>query len=248
MCKIISISYDTGKKFNAYLAVQKAKEPLPALILIHEVWGVNDNIKRIAEQLSDEGYVVLAPDLLNGTGIIEKMSPELFADLQDPKKRHQAQVEMRDALQPLSTPDFAETTLAKLRAAFRYLTIHEQCDGNIGVVGYCFGGTSAFYLATREPMLAATVVYYGQPPHPLDAIEKIKSPVLAFYGKKDKSLTASLPDLERAMNRYHKDFTFIVYPGVGHAFANSANAATYDKAAAEDAWSKTLDFLRRHLY
>jgi carboxymethylenebutenolidase len=248
MCKTITISYDTDKKFNAYLAVPKAKGPLPALILIHEVWGVNDNIKGIAEQLRDEGYIVLAPNLLNGTGVIEKMSPRLFADLQNPAKRHQAQIEMRDALQPLLTPEFAEAALAKLKAAFKYLTIHSQCDGNIGAIGYCFGGTCAFQLAIHEPMLVAAVIYYGQPPRPIENVEKIKAPIMAFYGKKDQSLMAVLAELEQAMERYNKDFSSVVYPDAGHAFANSTNVATYDKAAAEDAWSKALDFLRRHLY
>lgn len=248
MSKNITISYDKDKKFNAYLTAPKAKGPLPALILVHEIWGLNDHIKNVAERLSNEGYIVLAPDLFDDTEIMGKISPEIFANLQNPEKRHQAQAEMRDMMQPLSTPEFAEEALAKLRSGFSYLTIHDHSDGNIGAIGFCLGGTYVFHLATREPMLNATVVYYGQPPRPLKTVENIKSPILAFYGEKDKSLIAVLPELEETMEKFNKDFTSVVYPDAAHAFFNDTNAAAYNRVAAEDSWSKALDFLRRHLY
>jgi carboxymethylenebutenolidase len=124
-------------------------------------------------------------------------------------------------------------------------------------MGFCFGGTYAFELAVRENKnpenktstnrLAACIVFYGQPPNPLSDVEYIGCPVLGLYGEKDERLMKSLPELEEAMAKYHKDFTFKVYKNTGHAFFNDTNKYTYNEAATTDSWSIALEFLRKNL-
>src|ERR1700722_15057633 len=139
-----------NEKFKGYVAVPEGSGKHPGLILIHAIWGVDAHIKDVTERYAKQGFVVIAPDLLGNTGILEKISPTLFADLRDPEKKHAAQAKMRELMQPLSTQEFSDEALAKLEASFEFLSTHERCTGNIGILGFCFGGTYSFFLATKE--------------------------------------------------------------------------------------------------
>jgi carboxymethylenebutenolidase len=245
----------TTEGFTSYVAVpesdksKKAGKKYPGLILIHEIWGLDKHIKDVTERYAKEGFIVIAPDLFAGTGVVEKMSPAIFADLRgaDLEKRHVAQAKMREIMQPLSTKEFSEVTMAKLRACYDYLSSEKLCTGSIGVLGFCFGGTYSFHLAAKEPAIKACVPFYGQPPQPLDNVAGISCPVLAFYGEKDENLMKSLPDLEAAMKKHVKDFTFKVYKNTGHAFFNDTNKIAFNKEARDDAWKLSLDFLHKNL-
>jgi carboxymethylenebutenolidase len=219
----------------------------PGLILLEEIWGVDAHIKDVSDRLSREGYVVVSPELLAETGVLEKISPAIFADMQDPEKRHAAQALMRDAMQPLSTPEFAEKTSVRLAASFDYLIKHSRVNGSIGILGFCFGGTYSFHLATQEPRLKACIVFYGQGPSPIESAANITCPVLGLYGEKDERLVSALPALTESMKKYGKDFTSIIYPNTGHAFFNDTRKDAYNKAAAEDSWKKLLEFLKKNL-
>jgi carboxymethylenebutenolidase len=233
------------KDFKAYISMP-AGEPRGGLIVLEEIWGVNENIRDITDRFAREGYVALAPELLGDTGILEKMSPEIFADMRDPAKAHAAQAKMREIMQPMQTKDFADLTLARLASCFEYLK--DAASGKkIGILGFCFGGTWSFFFASKEPGISAAIPFYGQPPAPLDAVKDIACPVLAFYGEQDERLMTSLPQLILAMETYGKDFAHKVYPGAGHAFFNDRRPEAYRKEAAEDAWRMTLDFLSKHI-
>ncbi len=242
------ITFKSGEKeINAYIATPEAKGAYPGLVLIHEIWGLTEHIKDVANRYADQGFFVLAPDILSDTGISEKMSPTLSKDLFNPEKRHEAQARMRAVVQPISTKEFSEDALKKLVSSVDYLLQQKGCTGNVGVLGFCFGGTYSFHLAVNEKRLKACVTFYGQPPQPLDLVEKISCPVLSFYGEKDENLMKSLPQLEEAMKRYNKNFTYKVYENTGHAFFNDTNEFAYNKEAAEDAWKTSLAFLRKNL-
>ncbi len=241
-----SVEFDNGK-INAYLAAPDDKAKHAAIILIHEIWGLNDHIKDIANRFMQQGYIVLAPDLLSKSGVTEKISQDLLAKMQNPATRDDAQKQMREATAPVHSPEFGAETVGKLQAVFSYLYNHPRSNGQIAIVGFCFGGTYSFALACTGVGLKAAVPFYGRPPEPLEKIKAMKCPVLAFYGEQDTKLMASLPQLKDAMAKYGKQFVDIVYPNTGHAFFNDTNPATYNKEAAVDSWHKTLTFLAQHL-
>ena len=217
---------------------------MPGLIIIHEVWGLTDHIKDVADRFAKEGYDVLAPDLLSHTGITEKIDQNIMREIMNPETRSEAQKKMRAAMTPLQEPGFAEETVAKLMLCVTRLLATSR---TVGVVGYCFGGTYAFSLAASDNRLKAAVPYYGHAPEDPDKIKQITCPVLAFYGEKDTGLMGGLEDLKQMMAKYSKDFTPVVYPDAGHAFFNDTNPVTYNAKVARNAWQKTTTFLSKNL-
>lgn len=219
------------------------KKSNKAIILIEEIWGLNNNIKDIAQRLANEGYTVLAPELLAETGILGKIQPEIFKEMADPAKRDEAQKKMREALAPMHAPGFAQNTVTKLQKCYDHL--HKQ-NMSIAVMGFCFGGTYSFALAAHQPGIKAAISFYGQPPSEED-VKNIRCPILAFYGERDEHLINTLPQLEENMKKYHKNFQFKIYKNCGHAFFNDTNKMMYNKEAAEDSWELVKEFLQIHL-
>lgn len=232
------------QNYEAYLTYPNDKEKLSSIILIHEIWGLNDHIKDVSDRFAAEGYAVLAVDLLSSEGF-GNIDQSILKDLQHPEKKDEAQKKMREILAPINSPEFSEKTISKLKDAYKYLTEESFYSGKIGVLGFCFGGTYSYELAVAESDIAFCVPFYGHAPKEND-IEKIKSPILAFFGENDKNLVDSLPDLKKIMKENNKSFEYIVYPNTGHAFFNDTNINMYNKDAANDAWEKTLEFLKLH--
>ncbi len=245
MKKDVKIPFEKSP-VSAYCAIPDSLGKQPALIVIHEIWGINAHIKDIVNRIQAQGFIALAPDLLSETGITEKISPKLLQEMHNPATKDEAQKKMREALAPMQMPEFAEKTRAKLQACFSYLKNEEHCNGNIGVIGFCFGGTYCFALASAQPQLKAAVPFYGHAPEP-EKIKSIHCPILAFYGEKDTNLVDHLPELTEEMAAYHKQFESVVYPDCGHAFFNDTNPNMYNKEAADDAWERTLAFLKDNL-
>ena len=245
MSEMITITNDTYT-IPAHLASSEATEPRPAVILVHEVWGLTDHIKNVTNRLSKEGFTVLAPDLLKGTELEELITPEFVTDMSDPEKRAARQIELRKLMAPLSSPEFSKNTIEKLQACFEYLKSKPEI-GNVGVIGFCFGGTYSFGLATHQPELKAAVPFYGHCDYSATELANINCPILAFYGEQDHNLIDKLPELDAAMKGAGKDFTYKVYPDTGHAFFNDTNPVTYNASAANDAWPRMLSFLHVQL-
>jgi carboxymethylenebutenolidase len=240
---MMSIPYN-DKGIPVYITCKDEKRP--AIILIHEVWGLNDHIKSIADRLCNEGYMVLAPDLLAGTDMEKVLNPDLQKVIFDEKEKLKHQTEIRKMWTPLKSPAFAEETIIKLQTCFDYLLSQDQI-GKIGVMGFCFGGTYSLNLAINQPELAASVVFYGHFNHNDQETSRIMCPIQAFYGEKDTDLVDQLPELEANMKASSKDFNYRVYPDCGHAFFNDTNPLTYNQQAAKDAWGRTLVFLKKNL-
>jgi carboxymethylenebutenolidase len=241
----ITIPSESGAVM-AHLALPEGSGKYPCLVLIEEIWGVNEHIKDLANRFAKEGFIVLAPELLP-EGLLEQLTPDLMAGLFDPEKRNEVQPKLRAAMQPIQQPDYAKATVAKLKACMDYLIAHAQSNGKVGSLGFCFGGTYSLQLAINDPRLDACVVFYGHAPDPIDQVANIGCPVLDMYGEKDANIVSSMPALEAAMKEHGKDFQAICYPGVGHAFFNDTNPRAYDEHSASDAWNKSLSFLHKYL-
>jgi carboxymethylenebutenolidase len=216
-----------SRNLNGYLAMPgDATEPLPGILVIHEWWGLNDNVKAMTRRLAGEGYVALAVDLYGG------------AAAGDPKA---AQESMQNVL---TAPDAAR---ANLRQAYEYLDKYAMSP-RIASLGWGLGGGLSLQTALMLPdQLDAVVVYYGSVTTDLGQLKSLQMPVLGVFADRDQTVpVAEVEAFRAALAQAGKRADIVVYPGVEHAFANSSGA-TYDAEAASDAWSKTLDFLQRYL-
>jgi carboxymethylenebutenolidase len=203
---------------------------LPAVVMIHEWWGLNDNIKNMADELAKEGYVVLAVDLYNGH---VATSPDQAMKLVNLARENQNE------------------SLSNLKAAVSYLkTLDNVNASKIAAFGWCFGGGQALQLALNSNIdspLAATILYYGNLVTDQEQLSKITGPVLGIFGGQDQSIpTTDVQKFEDALNANNITNEIYVYEGVGHAFANPTGAS-FAPDELKDAWHKTLEFLNKNL-
>ena len=233
---------------SAYVARPEG-EVRGGLIVIHEIWGLVSHTRDVADRFAREGYVVVAPDLLADQGITEEITEGLGEAVAnpDPEAQNAVQPKLRELMAPLRTPGFATLTVERLKACFDHLHDDAEVSGRVGVVGFCFGGSYSFALAAHEPRLLASVPFYGAANFTEAELGRIKAPILAFYGQEDEALMTALPEVEEAMTKAGVDFSATVYANAGHAFFNDSNPFAYQQKAAEDAWTRTLEFLARHI-
>jgi len=210
-----------------YIARPARPGVYPAVVMIHEWWGLNDHIKNMARILADEGYVVLAVDLYQG---------EVATD---PAVAGKKAGEVRENPAP---------ALANMQAAVAYLRTQPDVQSEkIASLGWCFGGQQSLNLALGSKDLAATVIYYGNLVTDAERLASITWPVLGIFGETDTSVPVeSVRAFESALKTAGVEQKIYVYPGVGHAFANPSGQR-YAPKETVDAWEKTLNFLRAHL-
>jgi len=212
-------------KVHGYLAEPAhAKGKLPTILVVHENRGLNPHIEDIARRIALDGYVAFAPDALYPLGGYpgdEDKARELFPKLDQAKTR------------------------ADFIAAFHALATLPQGTGKVGVVGFCYGGGIANYLATQLPDLAAVVPFYGMQPPAAD-VARIRAPLLIHDAGKDERILAGWPAYEAALKAHHVDYQHFVYPGVEHGF-NNDTTPRYDEAAAKLAWGRTMAFFKAKL-
>ncbi len=224
-----SVQYATvnGKPVNGYLAYPAAAEGgLPAVLVFHEWWGLNDNIKKMADQLAGQGYVALAADLYGGRIASQ---PEAARSLMEEALKD------RDAMGQ------------NLRQAHAYLKDHIKAT-RVGTIGWCFGGAISLRAALLVPdQIDATVIYYGHVGSDPEELKALKAPVLGLFGGADDGIPVeSVRSFENTLKGLGKSAQIHVYDGAGHAFANPSGTS-YKADAAEDAWQKALAFLAEHL-
>ena len=201
-------------------------EPLPAIIMIHEWWGLNDNIRAMADRLAGEGYIVLAVDLYGGkTAEFPPDARELM-------------------LEVVEDPDSATDNL---RQAYQFVTTAAGAP-RVASLGWCFGGGWSLNAAMMFPDdLDAAVIYYGQVTADEDKLRPINAPILGLFGDEDSGISVeSVRGFEAALQRLRKVHDIQIYRGAGHAFANPTGR-NYDAKVAEDAWQRTLEFLGQNL-
>jgi carboxymethylenebutenolidase len=216
-----------GGDVRGYLArPADASGPLPGVVVIHENRGLNPHTEDVARRVALEGFVALAPDFLSPAG-------------GTPDDEDQAR-EMISALD-------AAQTLENAVAAVDYLAGSDATTGNVGVVGFCWGGAMANAVAVSAPEpLGAAVAFYGRQPA-AEAAASIQAPVMLHYAGLDERINAGIPAYEEALKANGVDHTIYMYDNVNHAFHNDTSEARYDQTAAELAWQRTIDFFKQHL-
>lgn len=202
----------------------KAEGKLPAVLVVHENRGLNPYIEDVARRLAKAGFLALAPDGLSSVGGYPGNDEE--------GKALQAKVDPAKLMN-----DFF--------AAVEWLMAHEGSTGRVGVTGFCYGGGVANAAAVAYPELAGAVPFYGMQPDAAD-VARIKAPLLLHYAGLDTRVNAGWPAYEAALKAEGKVYEAFIYPDVNHGFHNDSTPR-YDKAAAELAWGRTVDFFRKNL-
>ncbi|MGJ7042144.1 carboxymethylenebutenolidase [Shinella sp. BE166] len=203
----------------------EATGPLGSVIVIHENRGLNAHTRDVARRMALEGFIALAPDFLSpsgGTPDNEDQARELIGKL-DPA-----------------------VTVANAEASLKFLAELEGASGNVGAIGFCWGGGLVNRFATKSPELKAGVAYYGAQP-PAEDVPAIKAAMMMHYAGLDERINAGIDAYRAALEAGGKTFEIHMYNGVNHAFNNDTSAARYDKAAADLAWQRTVDFLKKNL-
>jgi len=212
-----------GGTTPGYLATAQSGKG-PGLIVIQEWWGLVSHIKHVCDRFAAEGFSALAPDLYHGKSTSEPdEANKLFMALQI----GQAEKD--------------------LRGAATFLAQHSS-TAKLGAVGFCMGGQLALFAATLNPSVGATVNYYGIHPNVKPDYTKLGGPVLGLFAEKDQFVTPKVArEVDAAIKAAGKSSEMHIYPGVDHGFFNDERSDVYDKAAASDAWRRTLAFFRQHV-
>lgn len=215
-----------GERLQGYL-VKPANAPgrLPGVVVVHENRGLNPHLEDVARRFAVDGFLGLAVDFLSpkgGTPADEDQARELIRGL-----------------------DQGEV-VADARAAIAWLRQRPECNGKVGIVGFCWGGGVVGAVAAAEPALDAGTVYYGSPP-PAESVAAIRAPLLLHYAGTDERINAMVPAFEEALRAGGKTYTKHVYEGAQHAFNNDTSQARYNADAAGLAWERTVAFFKETL-
>jgi carboxymethylenebutenolidase len=217
------VKFPSGRDtITAYLAYPERKDQTPAVVVIHEIFGLSDFIRQTTEQLAKDGFVAVAPDLLSrqgGTPPSNDDARKLIAGL---------------------NPD---TVTRDLDATVAYVKkLKAVRPDRVGVIGFCWGGSQSFRYATNNPSLGAFVVCYGAGPE-ATAIARIRAKGLGVYAENDARINAGLGDVDAAVQTYHKSYQHSIYPGVGHGFFRTRERPE----VADSAWRAVVTFFRESL-
>lgn len=210
---------------RAFVAYPPGDHAAPAILVVHEWWGLNAQIRRLARRLAQQGYVAIVPDLYHGqvAGSAEG-AHELMRGLDD------------------------ERTAADIDGALAWLRAQPRTRGSrIGAIGFCMGGGIALQTALRSDALAAVVMFYGSPETDAARIAKLSAPLMGHFGGTDRGIpTERVAAFEKALKEAGKNAQIFVYPGAGHAFANDERDSFHPDASRQ-AWARTMDFLQKQL-
>ncbi len=258
----ITFKTSDGKELAAYFSKPKASGQYPGIIVIHEVWGVNEQIKGVTRRYSEQGFVAIAPNLFSRNGDvmteknIERVMMPMFSI--PPEKRNDPAT-MDNMMKKMSDVDrkvvnlfftgreaFEKQAVSDLMTCTTFLRSTSSVRGDrLGITGFRMGGGLTYQASTMYPFNAA-VPYYGANPKPLESVSTITGPVFGIYAGEGERINSGIPALVENMIRRKKSFEMKIYKGAQHSFFNETKP-TYDRPAAEDAWEKTVSFFNKHL-
>jgi carboxymethylenebutenolidase len=225
----VAIKVGASDSVMAWVVYPERSQKAPVVIAIHENTGLNVWTRSVADQLAAEGFIGIAPDLTT-MGKSGSLTEETPGDVG------------RQLIQRV-TPEFAN---AALDAVAKYGMGLPAALPKYGVIGFCWGGARSFSHATHAPGLGASVVFYGSPPN-ADLMANIKAPVLGLYGGSDARINATIPATDSAMKRLGKSYEFVIFDGAGHGFLRGQENSEANARAAQEAWPKTVAFLKAKL-
>ncbi len=220
-----------GDKIEAYVVYPERADNAPVVVVIHEIYGLTEWARAVADQLAAEGFLAIAPDMLSGKGANGTGSTSLD---------RQAAVSLMPTLQPTDVT-------RRINMAVQYATTLSAASQRFGIIGFCWGGSTSFNFATTRDDLGAAVVYYGTSPS-TQSLRRIQAPVMGFYGGDDQRVNATIESAEAEMDRLGKRYAANIYAGAGHGFLRAqADRDGANMAAAEQAWLATVAFLKTEL-
>ncbi len=220
-----------GDTINAWVVYPERSDPAPVVLVIHEIYGLTDWIRSVADQLAAEGYIAIAPDILTGKG---------------PGGGGTESVDRDGAVALVRALDRGEVVV-RLNATAQYANSLPAAQDTLAVIGFCWGGSTSFAYAAAQPNLSAAVVYYGSSPS-AEALARIQAPVLGLYGGDDARVNKSIPAAETEMKRLGKSYQPEMYDGAGHGFLRAQEGRDgANMRASEQAWPETIEFLRKEL-
>lgn len=222
---------------RVYLARPDGGGQHPAIIVIMEIFGVNEHIQDVTRRYAEEGFVAAAPEVYHRLPQTEVPYTEM-----------QAAFAMRGQLSD-------DQVMMDVDATYELLNNRpEVAKGQVGIVGYCYGGRVAFLAATRNPNLKAVASYYGgkivdeAPGAPLEGTDKIQAPMILFFGEQDQSIPMdAVRKIDERLKQAGKQYELVTYPAAGHGFFCDARAGHFNEEASKDAWPRTIQFFQRHL-
>lgn len=217
---------------HSFIVYPEVKHKATAVVVIHEIMGLTEWVRGVADQLAEAGYIAIAPDLLSGMGPGGGRTADIPAD------------RVREAFAKLPP----EQVTADLHAVSDYVIKLPAANGKLAVAGFCWGGSQTFRLATNRPDLASAFVFYGSGPDKKEDIARIKARVYGFYGGNDARVNATIPTSEALMKEAGKFYEPVIYDGAGHGFMRSGeqpDAQEANRKAREQAWGKLKDLLKK---
>ncbi|MFN8006638.1 MAG: dienelactone hydrolase family protein [Terriglobia bacterium] len=217
---------------RAWVVYPERKDKAPVVIVIHEIFGLSEWIRAVADQLASDGFIGIAPDLISGKG---------------PGGGNSDSVSSRDDLIKLVRGLTPEETRTRLNAAYEYATKIPAANQKIATVGFCWGGATSFSYATQQPGIVAAVVYYGTSPDS-PSLAGIKAPILGLYGENDARVNSTIDAAASEMKKLGKVYEVEIFKGAGHGFLRAQSGQDgANLKASEAAWPRMLSFLQRQM-
>jgi len=223
-----------NRAVKSFLVFPEAKTKATAVVVIHEIFGLTDWVRSVADQLAEAGYIAIAPDLLSGMGP-QGGGSSAFTD----------RAGVGQAIRALPTDQIT----ADLNAVADHVAKSPAANGKLVVMGFCYGGSQTFRFATNRPKLDAALAFYGAGPDSAEAIAKIKAPVYGFYGGNDARVNETVPKSQELMKAAGKTYEPVTYEGAGHGFMRAgedpANTNEANKKARDQAWARVKEILKK---
>jgi carboxymethylenebutenolidase len=228
------VKVQQGKReVQSFIVYPEVKEKAPAVVVIHEIFGLTDWVRGVADQLAEAGYIAIAPDLLSG------MAPKGGGT-----EEFKGVDEARKAIMSLP-PD---QVTADLDAVADYVAKRPASNGKLAVAGFCWGGGQTFRYTTTNKNLKAAFVFYGTGPEKVADIERIACPVYGFYGGNDARVNATIPKSTELVKKAGKTYEPVTYEGAGHGFMRAGeapDAIEANKKARDEAWKRWKELLKK---
>ena len=222
----------TKDKINTWIVYPERKEKAGVVIVIHEIYGLSDWIRAVADQLAADGFIAVAPDLISGMG---------------PGGGGTDSVRSRDDIVKLIRGLSPEETTKRLNGVFGYAKKIPSANGKVATMGFCWGGSSSYAYAVSQPELNAAVVYYGSSPE-ASGLTAITAPVLGLYGADDARVNTTIEPASKEMKKLGKTYDVEIYEGAGHGFLRQQTGREgANMRATQKAWPRTVAFLKKSL-